>query len=135
VHRPERLRHAPQRLRLPHRLRHDDVAVDEARHEVPLGLDERDHLRADADCGCRERGLVLGAPVDPEQLGVLAADAEHIDAPVDGDLEVPVRDPAAEDLDGGAAARPDPLDHLLDPGHAGDPRTVGAAQPSRPRRP
>ena len=93
------------------------VALDEARDEIALGLDERDHLRPDADGGRREGRLVLRAPVDPEQLRVAAADPEHVDAPVDGDLEVAIRDPAAERLDPGVAAGPDPLDHLLDPRH------------------
>ena len=74
VDRPQRLRDAAERLRLPQRLRHHDLALDVARDQEALRLDERDHLRPDAD-GCRgERRLVLGAPVDAEQLGVLAAD-------------------------------------------------------------
>ena len=117
VDRAQRLCDAPQRLRLPNRLRDDDLALDEARDEITLGLDERDHVRPDADGGRREGRLVLCAPVDPEQLRVAAADPEHVDAPVDGDLEVAIRDPAAERLDPGVAAGPDPLDHLLDPRH------------------
>ena len=61
----------------------DDPALEEARDEVTLGLDERDHLRPDADGGRREGRLVLGAPVDPEQLRVLAADPEHVTPLVD----------------------------------------------------
>jgi hypothetical protein len=117
VDRAQRLRDPAQRLRLPDRLRDDDLALDEPRHEIALRLDERDHLRPDPDgCGCEGR-LVLRAPVDPEQLRVAAADPQHIAAAVDGHLEIAVRDPAAEHLDPGIAAGPDPLDRLLDPWH------------------
>jgi len=54
---------------------------------------------------------VLVLPVDPEQLGVLAADAQDERLAVHDDLEVVVGDPAAQRLDGGRAARPQSLDH------------------------
>ena len=86
------------------RLRHDHVPADEPRHEIALRLDEGDHLRPDADGRRCERRLVLDPPVDPEQLGVLATDPKHVGAVVERDLEVAVRDPAAEHLD--LASRP-----------------------------
>ena len=58
---------------------------------------------------------VLDPPVDPEPLGVLAGDPEHVGPVVEHDLEVVVGDAAAEHLDLRLAAWPDPLDHLLDP--------------------
>jgi hypothetical protein len=57
---------------------------------------------------------VLDATVDPEQLRVPAADPEDVRPVVQHDLEVPVRDPAAEQLDPRIATRPDSLDHVLD---------------------
>ena len=73
--------------------------VDESCHEPALGLDERDDLRADAECcGCFGRRELDGA-VDPEQAGVLPRDAKNEALPVDLDLQVVVRDPTAEDLE------------------------------------
>ena len=119
MHRAERLSDPAERVGLPEHLRPDHRTPDEPGDEIPLGLDESDHLRPDADRRRGERRLVLDALVDPEQLRVLAADPEHVGAVVERDLEVPVRDPAAEDLDLRAAPRPDPLDHLLDRPHRG----------------
>src|SRR5918911_2656554 len=45
--------------------------------------------------------------VDPEELGVLAADPQDEGLPADRNLEVPVRDPAAERLETYVAARPE----------------------------
>ena len=53
--------------------------------------DEGDDLRTDAEPGGDERRRVLVAAVDPEQLGVLAADPEHEGLAADLDLEVVVR--------------------------------------------
>ena len=53
----QRLRDSPQELRLAHPLGRRHLAVEEARHEPSLGLDERDHVRADP--GRRGR---LGSP-------------------------------------------------------------------------
>jgi hypothetical protein len=93
------------------------LAVDEARDEHSVG--KAHHLRADAEPGSHDRGLVLVLPVDPEQGRVLAADAQDQHVAVDDDLEVVVGDPAAERLD---AERldvhrlfgPEPPDGLLD---------------------
>jgi hypothetical protein len=52
---------------------------------------------------------VLDVPVDPEQLGVLAAEPQDVALAVERDLEVAVRDPAAELLDGHGPTRPDPF--------------------------
>src|SRR5206468_566015 len=73
-----------------------DLALDELRDEVALGLDEADDLGREAELGRDPRGGVLGAAVDPEELGVLAADPQDEGLPVEDHLEVPVRDPAAE---------------------------------------
>src|SRR5206468_11599601 len=51
VDRAQGLRDAAERLRLPDLLRRHDLALDEARDEVALGLDEGDHLRSDTDRG------------------------------------------------------------------------------------
>ena len=97
------------------RRRHpSDLALDEARDEVALRLEERDHLRPDPERGRGERGLVLDVAVDPEQPGVLAADPQHERLAAGAHLEVVVRDPAAERLDRLDAAGPDPLDDLVD---------------------
>ena len=56
---------------------------------------------------------MLGFAVDAEQRGVLAADAQHVRLSVRGDLEVVVRDPAAERFHHGLAARPDTRCDLL----------------------
>jgi len=117
VYRPKGLHDAPESFRLADRLGLDHVAFDEPGDEIPLRLDEGDHLGPDADGRRSERRLVLDAPVDPEQLRVLAADPEHVGAVVERDLEVPVRDPPAEHFDLRTAARPDPFDHFLDPPH------------------
>ena len=91
-----------------------DLALDEARDEHAVG--EAHHLRADAEPRGHERGLVLVLPVDPEQGGVLAADPQDERLAVDDDLEVVVRDPAAERLDTlhVRLSGPEPLDRLLD---------------------
>ena len=73
------------------------LAVDKARDEHAVG--KAHHLRADAEPGSHEGGLVLVLPVDPEQGGVFAADPQDQDVAVDDDLEVVVGDPAAERLD------------------------------------
>src|SRR4029077_6842050 len=70
VDRAERPGRAADRLLLAHCLGRDRTAFDEARHEAALGLDEREHLGADAERRCDERGAVLGLPVDAEELGV-----------------------------------------------------------------
>jgi hypothetical protein len=114
VHRAERPGNAADRLGPANRLRLDHVALQKTGDEVPLGLDERDHLRPDAHGRRCERGFVLDAPVDPEQLRVLASDPEHVGAVIERDLEIAVGDAPAEHLDVRAGARPDSLDHLLD---------------------
>ena len=89
-------------------------ALDEPRDEVALRLDERDHLRPDPERGSDARRLVLGPPVDPEQMRVLPADAQHVGAAVALDPEVAIRDPAAERLDLDPAPGPDACGDPLD---------------------
>jgi hypothetical protein len=57
---------------------------------------------------------VLVLAVDPEQLRVLSTDPQDKRLAADLDLEVVVRDPAAERLDDGAGTGPDPLDERVD---------------------
>src|SRR5438105_1529006 len=51
-----------------------DLALDVAGDEVALRLDELNDLGREAELGRDPRGGVLRAAVDPEELGVLAAD-------------------------------------------------------------
>jgi hypothetical protein len=90
-----------------------DLALDVARDEVALRLDERHDLRREPELRRHARRGVLGRAVDPEQLRVLAADPQHERLVADRDLEVAVRDPAAERLDPRRSARPQPLDDRL----------------------
>ena len=106
--------HALDPVRLAHVLERHDRALDEARHEVPLGLDERHHLGPDADGSSRERGLVLDGAVDPERVGVAPGDAEHVRPAGRVDLEVVIGDAAAEHLDPWLLAGPDAGDDRLD---------------------
>ena len=89
-----------------------DLALDEAGDEHAVC--EPHHLRADAEARGHERGLVLVLPVDPEQGRVLAADPQNERLAVDDDLEVVVRDPAAERLDVHVLPGPEPPDRLFD---------------------
>ncbi len=87
-----------------------DLALDEARHEVALRLDERDDLRADPERRrARAKLRARRARSIPSSLGVLAADRSDERLAAGDDLEVVVRDPAAERLDRLDAARPDAL--------------------------
>ena len=83
----------------------DRPALDEARHEPALGLDEADDLGPDAGLGGDQRRAVLDVAVDAEELRVVAAEAQDERVAVHGHLEVPVRDPAAELLDDGVSGR------------------------------
>jgi hypothetical protein len=71
-----------------------------------LVLEERHDLRSRPDRRGSECGRVLGAAVDPEHLGVLAADAKYVRLAVERHLEVVVRDASAERLDRRRATRP-----------------------------
>ncbi len=103
---------APQQGRCLRHRHPSDLALDEARDEVALRLEEGDHLRPDPERRRCTRRLVLDVAVDPEQLGVVAADPQHERLAAGPHLEVVVRDPAAERLDRLDAAGPDPLDDL-----------------------
>ena len=96
-----------------------DLALDEARDEVALGLHEAHDLRCEAEFRGDPGRCVLGAAVDPEELGVLAADPQDEALAVDRDLEVPVRDAAAERLEPCVAPRPETGDDGLGL-HSGD---------------
>ena len=88
MHEPER----PRGLTRPSgrliSVRRDGRPLDEARDEVALRLDERDHLRARRRAPPRRRGLVLRLPVDPEQMGVLAADPQDEKRPSHSTLKL-----------------------------------------------
>ena len=118
VERAKRRGDAAQELRRAHRLEQRDLAFDEARDEPALGLDEGDHLGADAELGRPLRRRELDRAVDAEQARVLAGDAEDVDLAVDLDLEVVVRDPAAERLDARRPVGPDALDRSFESAHA-----------------
>jgi hypothetical protein len=104
---PERLGDAGDGLRPAHLLDRDRTSLDEAGDQVALRLDEGCDLRADAGRSGRDRSLVLVGAIDSEELRVRAADAQDERLPVDDDLEVVVRDPAAERLDLERPPRPD----------------------------
>ena len=91
-----------------------DLAYDETCDEVALGPDEADDLGRETELGGNSRRGMLGAAVDPEELGVLAPDPEDEGLAADRDLEVPVRDPPAERLDRLDAARPDAREDRID---------------------
>ena len=108
--------------------------LEVARDQQALRLDERDHSPARRRRLPRRATPALGAPVDAEQLGVLAADPEHVGGAVDGDLEVVVRDPTAEHLT--AAPRPGQMRSTISstPDIRADPRAGARARPSRRQR-
>ena len=72
----ERIRDAAERLRLVDGLVRHRRALDEAGHEVALGPDEGGDLRPHADPGRRDRRGMLHLPGDPEQVGVVAGQAD-----------------------------------------------------------
>ena len=99
------------------------------RDEVALRADEGDDLRAHPDAGRRDRRRVLDLAADPQQVRVVAGQAE--DVPVArtrrGDQEVPVRDPARERHEARARGRPGR-------GRAASPGSARrAARPAVPR--
>src|SRR5260370_3301526 len=105
--------HPPDASRSPHLLRRDRAAVDESGHEPALLFEEARHLRAYADLGRAQAGLMLDAPVDPEQAGFGAAHAKDESLPVHLDLEVVVRD-APRQRDGACPpVGPQPLNGSL----------------------
>src|SRR5207302_6721084 len=63
--------------------------------------------RREPELGGDPRRGVLRLAVDPEELGVLADDRQDEALAAGGDLEVPVRDPAAERLRLDLSPRPD----------------------------
>ena len=82
------------------------LSVDVARHQHPI--EEGNDLRAGADLRGGESRLVLGAALDSEQVGVLAADAKNEGlVSLQRDLEVVIGDPAPERLDAQRPAGPD----------------------------
>ena len=84
-----------------------DLAFDELRHEPAFRLYEADDARAHPGLGRGERRGVLDLAIDPQQTGLPARHPDHDDAVGAVDLEVVVRDAAAEDLPRRDAARPD----------------------------
>ena len=73
-------------------------ADDEPGDEVALGPDEGGDLRPHADAGRRDRRGVLHLPGDPQEVRVVAGQADDPALVGAGrvDAEVPVRDPARE---------------------------------------
>jgi hypothetical protein len=72
------------------------AAFDEPRHEVSLGPDEGDHLRADPNTSRGHGRRMLHLPADTEQVRVVAGEADHVADGLSGRLDqvIPVRDPA-----------------------------------------
>ena len=106
----QRSRDALEHRRLAHPLQRGNRSLDEAGDEPSLRLDERDDLGADPERGgCLGRGELDG-PVDPEQVRVLSRDPQHEVLAVDLDLQVVIRDAAAEHLEARTPAGPDALD-------------------------
>ena len=115
-----------QHHRLAHPLERRDRAGHEPCHEPALGLDERDHLGPNTKrCGSFGR-RELDSAVDPEQAGVLPRHPEHERLPADLDLQVVVRDAAAEHLDASLPTRPDALDRSREVAHARMRSPVGS---------
>ena len=102
--------HALEHRRLAHPLQTGNRAFDEAGDEPSFRLDERDDLGADPELRGRLGRGELDRPVDPEQVGVLPRDPQHEVLAVDLDLQVVVRDAAAENLEACGPARPHALD-------------------------
>ena len=118
VERTQRTADPVEGLRLAHSFQRRDLALDEAGDEPAFRLDEVDDLRTDPERRCRPRRLELDGAVDAEQVRVLPCHTEHIGLAVELDLDVVVRDPAAERLEAGAPPRPHALDGGGEVGHA-----------------
>ena len=118
VDRSQRSGHAGEHRRFAHLVDGRRRSLDEARDEPSLRLDERDHLRPDAERGCGPRRLQLDGSIDAELIRVLARDPQDEDLAVDLDLEVVVRDPASQGLDVRLSPRPHPLDGGSELAHA-----------------
>jgi hypothetical protein len=94
----QRVRDAAERLGLADGLVGYRLTHDETGEQVPLGSDERGHLRPDPDPGGRHGRRVFHLPADAQQVGVVAGQAD--DPTVRRTLhvhpEVAVGDPAAQ---------------------------------------
>ena len=75
---PQRVGDPRQHLGLADLVVLDRRALDEAGDEVALGPDERDDLRPDADPGRGDRRGVLDLAADPEQVRVVAGQADDV---------------------------------------------------------
>ena len=95
------------------------AALDEAGDERALRLDEGHDLRTDAELGGPSRRLELVAPVDAEEIGVLARGPDDEAAAADVDPVVAVGDAALEWGDGPGLPRParHPVQQVVDRGH------------------
>ena len=118
VERAERTADPFERLRLAHPLERRDLALDEAGDEPAFGLDEVDDLRPDPERSRRPGRAQLDGAVDAEQVRVLPCHTQHVGLAVELDLDVVVRDPAAERLEPRTAAGPDALDRAGEVRHA-----------------
>ena len=95
----QRLHDAPDRLRAADFLLVDRAALNKARHQVALRTQEVDNLGRDSDGGGRLRGGALRLAVDPQQLGALTGQAQHIRLAVRVHPEVAVGDAASQRRD------------------------------------
>ena len=110
---------------------------DEPRHQVALRFQDRHHLGPHADGRRHPGGSFLRPAVDPQELGVLASDAQDEAAAVDLDQEVVVGDAASERLPRDGPSGPDAFDdrvgaHVRDCGGRGSAAPI-ASSPSTPR--
>src|SRR5437879_1831903 len=69
---------ALDRWQLVNLLQRDRLSHDEAGDEVALRPDERDHLRAYTYPGRGDRCGMLNLAADPEKMGVVAAEPDHV---------------------------------------------------------
>ena len=130
---PQRACDLAQRLGPPHLLRRDGRALDEPRDEAALGsTNATTSGPTPIDAATRAASCSAWRSI-PSSSGVASRDPQHEALAADVDLEVVVRDPAAERLDLYLPPRPDRCGYSLGL-HAGDPSSRRARAPPRLQR-
>ncbi len=110
VERAQRSRHALEHRRLAHPLQPGIAPSTKPVTSQPSGSTNATTSGPIPSSRGRLGRGELDRPVDPEQVGVLPRDPQHEVLAVDLDLQVVVRDAAAEHLEACGPARPDALD-------------------------